>query len=87
MQQLKGETKVKHAEDQKAEDKSVRALLTNYRQQIPLVLLIDDRYALFPYNLGGKNITYAVLGVYNITHAWGAYSPFCLIFAITDLVI
>ncbi|KAJ3811471.1 hypothetical protein F5876DRAFT_39534, partial [Lentinula aff. lateritia] len=73
VQQLKGETKVKHAEDQKAEDKSVRALLTNYRQQIPLVLLIDDRYALFPYNLGGKNITYAVLGVYNITHAWAEY--------------
>ncbi|KAJ4476914.1 hypothetical protein C8J55DRAFT_430861, partial [Lentinula edodes] len=73
VQQLKGETKVKNAEDQKAEDKSVRALLTNYRQQIPLVLLIDDRYALFPYNLGGKNITYAVLGVYNITHAWAEY--------------
>ncbi|GAW02468.1 hypothetical protein LENED_004126 [Lentinula edodes] len=30
-------------------------------------------YALFPYNLGGKNITYAVLGVYNITHAWAEY--------------
>ncbi|KAE9411196.1 hypothetical protein BT96DRAFT_804132, partial [Gymnopus androsaceus JB14] len=73
LQQSKGETKVKLADDQKAEDKSVRALLTNYRQQIPLVLLIDDRYALFPYDLGGKNVTYAVLGVYNITHAWAEY--------------
>ncbi|KAJ4468124.1 hypothetical protein J3R30DRAFT_3346674 [Lentinula aciculospora] len=73
LHQLKGQTKLKLADDQKAEDKSVRALLTNYRQQIPLVLLIDDRYALFPYNLGGKNIAYAVLGVYNITHAWAEH--------------
>ncbi|KAJ3749020.1 hypothetical protein DFH05DRAFT_629970 [Lentinula detonsa] len=73
LQQSKGQMKLRLADDQKAEDKSVRALLTNYRQQIPLVLLVDDRYALFPYNLGGKNITYAVLGVYTITHAWAEY--------------
>ncbi|KAJ3999632.1 hypothetical protein F5050DRAFT_1736772 [Lentinula boryana] len=73
VQQSKGQMKLRLADDQKAEDKSVRALLTNYRQQIPLVLLVDDRYALFPYNLGGKNITYAVLGVYTITHAWAEY--------------
>ncbi|KAJ3733588.1 hypothetical protein DFJ43DRAFT_995109 [Lentinula guzmanii] len=73
VQQSKGQMKLRLADDQKAEDKSVRALLTNYRQQIPLVLLVDDRYALFPYNLGGKNITYAVLGVYTITHTWAEY--------------
>lgn len=71
MQHFKGETKLKLADDQKAEDKSVRALLTNYNKQIPLVLIIDDKYALFPYDLGAKDITYAVLGVYTITHAWG----------------
>ncbi|KAF9070074.1 hypothetical protein BDP27DRAFT_1402166 [Rhodocollybia butyracea] len=70
LQTLKGQTKLRLADDQKAEDKSVRSLLNNYRKRIPLVLLIDDRYALFPYNLAKRNITYAVLGVYNITHAW-----------------
>ncbi|KAJ3778699.1 hypothetical protein FB446DRAFT_631376, partial [Lentinula raphanica] len=73
LQQSKGQAKLKPADDQKADDKSVRALLTNYKQQIPIVLLVDDKYALFPYDLGGKNITYAVLGVYLITHAWAEY--------------
>ena len=59
------------ADDQLAEDKSVRALLTNYRESRPLVLIIDDKYALFPYDLRAKGVTYAVLGFYTITHAWG----------------
>ena len=37
----------------------------------PLVLLIDDRYALFPYDLATKGYTYVVLGFYHIVHAWG----------------
>ncbi|KIK67152.1 hypothetical protein GYMLUDRAFT_257086 [Collybiopsis luxurians FD-317 M1] len=69
LQQLEGQIKMKAADDQRAEDKSVRALLFNYVQQIPLALLIDDRYALFPFDLGGKNIAYAVLGFYQITSA------------------
>jgi hypothetical protein len=59
------------AEDQLAQDKSVRALLRTYRDNRPLVLLADDRYKLFPYNLAAKGCTYVVLGFYIITHAWG----------------
>ena len=59
------------ASDQLAEDKSVRALLDNYRSGRPLVLLIDDKYALFPYDLGSHGVTYAVLGFYTISYAWG----------------
>jgi len=57
-----------------AQDKSVRALLDNYRNQRPLALLIDDKYALFPYQLGAKDMTYVVLGFYTIAHAWGTTS-------------
>jgi hypothetical protein len=59
------------ADDQVATDKSVSALLNNYRCHRPLVLLVDDKYALFPYDLAGSDVTYAVLGLYQITHAWG----------------
>lgn len=37
---------------------------------MPLVLLVDDKYALFPYNLSSSNVTYAVLGLYWITRVW-----------------
>ncbi|KAF5389462.1 hypothetical protein D9757_004253 [Collybiopsis confluens] len=69
LQFSEGRVKLKPADDQKADDKSVRALLYNYNHRIPLVLLIDDRYALFPLNLQALHITYAVLGVYYITRA------------------
>lgn len=59
------------ASDQLAQDKSIRALLNNYRNGRPLALLIDDKYALFPYDLGFKDITYAVLGFYTVAHVWG----------------
>ena len=59
------------AEDQLAQDKSVSALLATYKNGRPLVLLIDDKYALFPYDLSASGVTYAVLGFYIITHAWG----------------
>ncbi|XP_006460754.1 hypothetical protein AGABI2DRAFT_117682 [Agaricus bisporus var. bisporus H97] len=63
------------AADQLAQDKSVRALLENYRTHQPIVLLIDDKYVQFPYDLGSKDITYAVLGFYTIVHAWAEYQP------------
>ncbi|KAF9464938.1 hypothetical protein BDZ94DRAFT_1189835 [Collybia nuda] len=63
------------AADQDAQDKSVRALLQNYKDARPLVLLIDDKYVLFPYDLGSRNVTYAVLGFYTIAHAWAEYQP------------
>lgn len=59
------------ASDQLSDDKSVRALLSNYRNRRPLVLLIDDKYALFPYDLASKGVTYAILGFYTIVCAWG----------------
>jgi len=65
------QTVAQEAEDQLAKDKSVQALLSNFRSRRPLVLLIDDKYALFPYDLGSKGVTYAVLGFYTIVHAWG----------------
>jgi hypothetical protein len=59
------------AEDQLAQDKSVRALLRNHMDGRPLVLLADDRYKLFPYNLAASDCTYVVLGFYHVTYAWG----------------
>jgi hypothetical protein len=32
---------------------------------------MDDKYALFPYDISSKDMTYAVLGLYTIAHAWG----------------
>ncbi|KAK7472602.1 hypothetical protein VKT23_000715 [Stygiomarasmius scandens] len=68
-----GQPKLCAAEDQNAQDNSVRALLTNYNRQIPLVLLIDDRYPRFPFDLSKKGIAYTVLGLYIITHVWQEY--------------
>jgi hypothetical protein len=59
--------------DQLAQDKSVRALLRTYKESRPLVLVIDDRYALFPFSLSSKEVGYAVLGFYTIAHAWGTH--------------
>lgn len=69
------------ASDQLADDKSVRALLNNYRSGRPLVLLIDDKYALFPYDLGSNGVTYAILGFYTIFYAWGMLFVIDLIFS------
>lgn len=67
----KGQISSHPASDQLAQDKSVRALLNNYKNKRPLALLIDDKYVLFPYDLGAKDITYAVLGFYTVEHVWG----------------
>ncbi|CAL1707262.1 unnamed protein product [Somion occarium] len=56
--------------DQCADDKSVRSLLRTYELKHPIALVIDDKYALFPFDLASKNCTYAVLGFYRIAHAW-----------------
>lgn len=63
------------ASDQQADDKSVRALLDNYWSGRPLVLLMDDKYARFPYDLSSKGVAYAVLGFYSIVYAWGMSCP------------
>lgn len=69
----RGQSVTHEADDQLAQDRSVRALLSNFRSRRPLVLLIDDKYARFPYDLGSKGITYAILGFYTIVHAWAEY--------------
>ncbi|KAI0690519.1 hypothetical protein BC835DRAFT_1417729 [Cytidiella melzeri] len=61
------------ASDQLEEDKSVWALLQTYKQKQPIALLIDDKYALFPYDLASKGCAYAVLGWYYIAYAWSEY--------------
>ncbi|RXW21281.1 hypothetical protein EST38_g4567 [Candolleomyces aberdarensis] len=66
----KGQSSLRPAEDQKSDDKSVRALLKACREKRPIALVIDDRYALFPYDLSALGVTYAVLGFYMIVEAW-----------------
>ncbi|KAH9961252.1 hypothetical protein BC827DRAFT_1203467 [Russula dissimulans] len=56
--------------DQLEDDRSVRALLNNYKSRRPLVVLADDNYVLFPFDLTAGGYTYVVLGLYWIAHAW-----------------
>ncbi|KAG2043695.1 hypothetical protein BDR03DRAFT_851560 [Suillus americanus] len=70
-----GPARFQQAQDQEATDKSVRALLRSYTDKRPLVLLADEKYALFPFNLGASGYTYVVLGLYWISHAWAEYQP------------
>ncbi|KAH7888686.1 hypothetical protein F5I97DRAFT_1925224 [Phlebopus sp. FC_14] len=71
----RGGVRLQPAQDQDATDKSVRALLKNYKEGRPLVLIADDNYALFPYDLAASGYTYVVLGVYWISYAWAEYQP------------
>ncbi|KAG1812407.1 uncharacterized protein BJ212DRAFT_1276580 [Suillus subaureus] len=70
-----GAARFQQAQDQEATDKSVRALLKSYTDKRPLVLLADEKYALFPFDLGASGCTYVVLGLYWISHAWAEYQP------------
>ncbi|KAG1746285.1 hypothetical protein EDD22DRAFT_918224 [Suillus occidentalis] len=70
-----GPARFQQAQDQEATDKSVRALLRSYTDKRPLVLLADDKYAPFPFDLGASGCTYVVLGSYWISHAWAEYQP------------
>ncbi|KAH7925520.1 hypothetical protein BV22DRAFT_1033889 [Leucogyrophana mollusca] len=63
------------ADDQEATDISVRALLKTYKDRRPLVLLADDKYVLFPFDLVASGCTYIVLGAYWISHAWAERQP------------
>ncbi|PIL35902.1 hypothetical protein GSI_01562 [Ganoderma sinense ZZ0214-1] len=76
MHSAKGQATLLKASDQEEGDKSVRALLRTYKMGRPVALLIDDRYALFPYDLSSKpDCTYVVLGFYHIAHAWAERQP------------
>ncbi|KAI6094829.1 hypothetical protein EDD16DRAFT_1502659 [Pisolithus croceorrhizus] len=64
-----------HLRSAQRQTPSVRALLRNYVEKRPLVLLADDNYVLFPYDLGASGYTYVVLGIFWISHAWAEYVP------------
>ncbi|KAJ7217321.1 hypothetical protein GGX14DRAFT_358383 [Mycena pura] len=65
-----GHTLHKSADDQRAHDMSVRALIENYRTGQPLVLLIDDKYVHFPFDLGSRDVYMAVLGTRISVTSW-----------------
>ncbi|KAI0066145.1 hypothetical protein BV25DRAFT_1797181 [Artomyces pyxidatus] len=71
----KGRSETHAAADQLEGDQSVRALLNTFKANRPLVLLADDKYALFPFDLAAGEYTYVVLGLYRITHAWAELQP------------
>ncbi|KAI8993885.1 hypothetical protein BD414DRAFT_480733 [Trametes punicea] len=75
MHSTNGQAELFEADDQREDDKSVRALLRTYHMKRPVVLIADDRYALFPYDLAAKGYTYVVLGFYHIAHAWAEREP------------
>ncbi|KAJ7429975.1 hypothetical protein B0H11DRAFT_2399335 [Mycena galericulata] len=62
----------KHLEavDQTEAKASVQALLKNYMEATPVLLLVDDKYTSFPLNLEDKEIYIAVLGFYMVIDAW-----------------
>ncbi|KAJ7503474.1 hypothetical protein B0H11DRAFT_2222756 [Mycena galericulata] len=62
----------KHLEavDQTEAKASVQALLKNYMEATPVLLLVDDKYTRFPLNLEDKGIYIAVLGFYMVIDAW-----------------
>ncbi|KAJ7650975.1 hypothetical protein FB45DRAFT_29111 [Roridomyces roridus] len=51
-------------------DQSVCALLQNFEQGRPILLLVDDNYEHFPLKLWSKGIYIAVLGFYSIVDVW-----------------
>lgn len=81
-----GQFETHEASDQQEGDKSVRALLETQRMKYPIALLVDDKYALFPYDLASRGCAYAVLGWYYIVHAWGLlFSSLFQIKAMSDV--
>ncbi|KAI0785683.1 hypothetical protein C8Q75DRAFT_828746 [Abortiporus biennis] len=72
---INGKSQFQEASDQTSNDKSVRSLLNTMTLQLPIVLLIDDKYRLFPFDLSSKGCTYAVLGFYRIAYAWAEKQP------------
>jgi hypothetical protein len=82
-----GPARFQQAQDQEVTDKSVRALLKSYTDRRPLVLLVDEKYALFPFDLGASGYTYIVLGFYWISHAWGMTHPIRIHVSIADFAL
>ena len=67
------------ADHQTSKDPSVNALVKNWQTKEPLVLIADDKYEHFPFDLtrghdDGKGYAYVVLGYYFIRNYWGLVS-------------
>lgn len=76
----KAASKLLEAGHQSFKDHSVNALVKNWQTKEPLVLIADDKYEHFPFDLtrghdGGKGYAYVVLGYYFIRHYWGRFLP------------
>ena len=66
------------ADHQTSKDPSINALVKNWQTKEPLVLIADDKYEHFPFDLtgrhdGGKGYAYVVLGYYFIRNYWGQF--------------
>lgn len=75
----KAASKFVEADHQTFDDHSVNALVKNWKTKEPLVLIADDKYEHFPFDLtrgpdGGRGYAYVVLGYYFIRHYWGQFS-------------
>jgi hypothetical protein len=76
----KAASKELEADHQSFKDPSVRALVKNWQTKEPLVLIADDRYEHFPFDLAkgrdpGRGYAYVVLGYYFIRNFWGRFFP------------
>lgn len=69
----KNELSDRAALSQSATDQSVRCLLETQRKSHPIVLLADNNYGKFPYDLKQRGYGYVVLGAYLITDAWRGF--------------
>ena len=56
--------------DQSAKDVSVRSLINTWNSKSPVILIADDSYKYFPYDLAARGYCYVVLGAYIIMDAW-----------------
>lgn len=72
----KNEILSRSAMDQSAKDVSVRSLINTRNSESPVILLADDSYKYFPYDLAARGYCYVVLGAYVITDAWREHTLF-----------
>ncbi|KAH7100505.1 hypothetical protein BKA62DRAFT_706520 [Auriculariales sp. MPI-PUGE-AT-0066] len=64
-----GKAKMELKQDQSGEARSPAALLHAYQNRVPVVLIMDKHYRLFPYECS-KGMVYCVLGFYLIQRVW-----------------
>ena len=70
--------------DQLSCDYTVSALLNTYQRGLPILLIADDKYKLFPHDLDKH--TYAILGFYWIKYAWRLSLVCCALTGVNVIV-